>query len=187
MYLRWKCKTNVAYRFFSIFQEESFIFLLTVRESSKLTPSAATSKNLTSLSTLNRRSQSFIVIYLYIYIREIYIYTQFNKVVQLVNLIVQLLFRLLIFLPIPYFRFLLTTNYYQLSVQNRFSLHRLQLLYNHSIQATFNATRIYAPVSYSYHCEHVSSLQRYDALLIPSSANDLSKLWEVTFIDFQVM
>ncbi|NXT55690.1 VAS1L protein, partial [Pluvianellus socialis] len=83
-------------------------------------------------------------------------------------------------------RFLLTTSYYQLSVQNWFTLHRLQLLYNHSIQATFNATRIYAPASYSYHCEHVSSLQRYDALLIPSSANDLSKLWEVTFIDFQI-
>nr|XP_010310689.1 PREDICTED: V-type proton ATPase subunit S1-like protein [Balearica regulorum gibbericeps] len=83
-------------------------------------------------------------------------------------------------------RFLLTTSYYQLSVQNWFSLHRLQLLYNHSIQATFNATRIYAPASYSYHCEHVSSLQRYDALLIPSSANDLSKLWEVTFTDFQI-
>ncbi|XP_075583318.1 V-type proton ATPase subunit S1-like protein [Pelecanus crispus] len=83
-------------------------------------------------------------------------------------------------------RFLLTTSYYQLSVQSWFSLHRLQLLYNHSIQATFNATRIYAPASYSYHCEHVSSLQRYDALLIPSSTNDLSKLWEVTFIDFQI-
>ncbi|XP_028943063.1 V-type proton ATPase subunit S1-like protein [Antrostomus carolinensis] len=83
-------------------------------------------------------------------------------------------------------RLLLTTTYYQLSVRNWFSLHRLQLLYNHSIQATFNATRIYAPSSYSYHCEHVSSLQRYDALLIPSSANDLSKLWEVTFIDFQI-
>ncbi|XP_076218215.1 V-type proton ATPase subunit S1-like protein [Aptenodytes patagonicus] len=83
-------------------------------------------------------------------------------------------------------RFLLTTSYYQLSVQNWFSLHKLQLLYNHSIQATFNATRIYAPASYSYHCEHVSSLQRYDALLIPSSANDLSKLWEVTFTDFQI-
>ncbi|KAK2510717.1 Atp6ap1l [Columba guinea] len=83
-------------------------------------------------------------------------------------------------------RFLLTTSYYQMSVQNWFSLQRLQLLYNHSIQATFNATRIYAPASYSYHCEHVSSLQRYDALLIPSSANDLSKLWEVTFTDFQV-
>ncbi|EMP29542.1 V-type proton ATPase subunit S1-like protein [Chelonia mydas] len=63
---------------------------------------------------------------------------------------------------------------------------RIQLLYNHSVQATFNATRIYAPASYSYHCEHVSSLQRYDALLIPSSANDVSRLWEVTFIDFQI-
>ncbi|KAI6058285.1 V-type proton ATPase subunit S1-like protein [Aix galericulata] len=84
-------------------------------------------------------------------------------------------------------RFLLTTSYYELSVQNWFSLHRLQLLYNHSVLATFNATRIYAPASYSFHCEHVSSLQRYDALLIPSSANDVSKLWEVTFIDFQVI
>ncbi|KFW80274.1 V-type proton ATPase subunit S1-like, partial [Manacus vitellinus] len=83
-------------------------------------------------------------------------------------------------------RFLLTTSYYQLSVQNWFSLHRLQLLYNHSVQATFNATRIHAPATYSYHCDHVSSLQRYDALLIPSSANDLSQLWEVTFIDFQI-
>ncbi|NXJ13405.1 VAS1L protein, partial [Odontophorus gujanensis] len=83
-------------------------------------------------------------------------------------------------------RLLLTTSYYQLSVQNWFSLQRLQLLYNHSVQATFNATRIYAPASYSFHCEHVSSLQRYDALLIPSSANDISKLWEVTFIDFQI-
>lgn len=84
-------------------------------------------------------------------------------------------------------RLLLTTSYYQLSVQNWFSLHRLQLLYNHSVQATFNATGIHAPASYSFHCEHVSSLQRYDALLVPSSANDLSQLWEVTFIDFQVM
>ncbi|XP_057245228.1 V-type proton ATPase subunit S1-like protein, partial [Malurus melanocephalus] len=30
------------------------------------------------------------------------------------------------------------------------------------------------------------SLQRYHALLVPSSANDLSKLWEVTFTDFQI-
>ncbi|XP_048147641.1 V-type proton ATPase subunit S1-like protein isoform X1 [Corvus hawaiiensis] len=83
-------------------------------------------------------------------------------------------------------RLLLTTSYYQLSVQNWFSLHRLQLLYNHSVQATFNATGIHAPASYSFHCEHVSSLQRYHALLVPSSANDLSQLWEVTFIDFQI-
>ncbi|NWI89852.1 VAS1L protein, partial [Pitta sordida] len=83
-------------------------------------------------------------------------------------------------------RFLLTTSSYQLSVQSWFSLHRLQLLYNHSVQATFNAMRIHAPTSYSFHCEHVSSLQSYDALLVPSSANDLSKLWEVTFVDFQI-
>ncbi|XP_065406234.1 V-type proton ATPase subunit S1-like protein isoform X2 [Chrysemys picta bellii] len=83
-------------------------------------------------------------------------------------------------------RFLLTNSYYKLSVQNWFSLYRIQLLYNHSVQATFNTTRIYAPASYSYHCEHVSSLQRYDALLMPSSANDVSRLWEVTFIDFQI-
>ncbi|NWV62529.1 VAS1L protein, partial [Malurus elegans] len=83
-------------------------------------------------------------------------------------------------------RFLLTTSSYQLSVQHWFSLHRLQLLYNHSAQATFNATGIHAPASYSFHCQHVSSLQRYHALLVPSSANDLSKLWEVTFTDFQV-
>ncbi|NXB31010.1 VAS1L protein, partial [Eulacestoma nigropectus] len=83
-------------------------------------------------------------------------------------------------------RLLLTTSYYQLSVQNWFSLHRLQLLYNHSVQATFNATGIHAPASYSFRCEHVSSLQRYDALLVPSSANDLSQLWEVTFVDFQI-
>ncbi|NXI01139.1 VAS1L protein, partial [Pachycephala philippinensis] len=80
----------------------------------------------------------------------------------------------------------LTTSYYQLSVQNWFSLHRLQLLYNHSVQATFNATGIHAPATNSFHCEHVSSLQRYDALLVPSSANDLSHLWEVTFIGFQI-
>ncbi|XP_037981484.1 V-type proton ATPase subunit S1-like protein isoform X2 [Motacilla alba alba] len=83
-------------------------------------------------------------------------------------------------------RLLLTTSYYQLSVQNWFSLHRLQLLYNHSVQATFNATGIHAPATHSFHCERVSSLQRYDALLVPSSENDLSQLWEVTFIDFQI-
>uniref|UniRef100_A0A8D0L432 VAS1L protein n=1 Tax=Sphenodon punctatus TaxID=8508 RepID=A0A8D0L432_SPHPU len=82
--------------------------------------------------------------------------------------------------------FILTNSYYRLSVQNWFSLHRIQLIYNHSVQATFNATRISAPASYSYHCEHVSSLQRYDALLMPSSSYDVSHLWEVTFIDFQI-
>ncbi|XP_077203640.1 V-type proton ATPase subunit S1-like protein isoform X2 [Paroedura picta] len=83
-------------------------------------------------------------------------------------------------------RFMLTNSYYKLSIQNWFTLHRIQLIYNHSVQATFNATRIHAPASYSYHCEHVSNLQRYDALLTPSSTNDAARLWEVTFIDFQM-
>ncbi|KAM3843519.1 V-type proton ATPase subunit S1-like protein isoform 1-T1 [Vipera latastei] len=83
-------------------------------------------------------------------------------------------------------RFILTNNYYKLSIQNWFTLHRIQLIYNQSVQATFNATRIHAPAIYSYHCEHVSNLQRYDALLTPSSANDAAKQWEITFIDFQI-
>ncbi|XP_053157979.1 V-type proton ATPase subunit S1-like protein isoform X2 [Hemicordylus capensis] len=83
-------------------------------------------------------------------------------------------------------RFILTNSYYKLSIQNWFTLHRIQLIYNHSVQATFNATQIHAPASYSYHCEHVSNLQRYDALLTPSSTNDAARLWEVTFIDFQI-
>ncbi|XP_066425365.1 V-type proton ATPase subunit S1-like protein isoform X1 [Molothrus aeneus] len=83
-------------------------------------------------------------------------------------------------------RLLLTTSYYQLSVQSWFSLQRLQLLYNHSVQATFNASGIRAPAAHSFRCQRVSSLQRHDALLVPSSERDLSHLWEVTFIDFQI-
>ncbi|XP_069483676.1 V-type proton ATPase subunit S1-like protein [Ambystoma mexicanum] len=83
-------------------------------------------------------------------------------------------------------RFILTNSYHQLSVQNWFTLHSLQILYNNSIKATFNASRIFAPESYSYHCQRVSSLPRYDALLVPRSGSDVSRLWEVTFIDFQI-
>ncbi|XP_058131584.1 V-type proton ATPase subunit S1-like protein isoform X2 [Dasypus novemcinctus] len=82
-------------------------------------------------------------------------------------------------------RFILT-SYKKLSIQSWFSLHRVEIISNNSIQATFNATGIYAPWSYSYHCQHVSSLQRYDALLLPSNTDDVSSLWEVTFVDFQI-
>ncbi|XP_004420453.1 PREDICTED: V-type proton ATPase subunit S1-like protein [Ceratotherium simum simum] len=78
------------------------------------------------------------------------------------------------------------TNYNKLSIQSWFSLHRVEIIFNNSIQATFNATGIYAPSSSSYHCQHVSSLQRYDALLVPSDTGDRSSLWEVTFVDFQI-
>ncbi|KAK1345139.1 hypothetical protein QTO34_013847 [Cnephaeus nilssonii] len=82
-------------------------------------------------------------------------------------------------------RFILT-NYNKFSMQSWFSLHRVEIIFNNSIQATFNATGIYAPSSYSYHCQLVSSQQRYDALLQPSNMDDMSSLWEVTFIDFQI-
>ncbi|XP_037657469.1 V-type proton ATPase subunit S1-like protein [Choloepus didactylus] len=82
-------------------------------------------------------------------------------------------------------RFILT-SYKKLSFQSWFSLHRVEIISNNSIQATFNATGIYAPWSYSYHCQHVSNLQRYDALLLPSDTEDVSSPWEVTFVDFQI-
>ncbi|KAM9694995.1 V-type proton ATPase subunit S1-like protein [Trichechus inunguis] len=81
-------------------------------------------------------------------------------------------------------RFILTND--KLSVQSWFSLQRVEIIFNNSVQATFNATGIYAPSSYSYHCQHVSSLQRYDALLLPRDTDDVSSLWEITFVDFQI-
>ncbi|XP_056370075.1 V-type proton ATPase subunit S1-like protein isoform X2 [Oenanthe melanoleuca] len=83
-------------------------------------------------------------------------------------------------------RLLLTTSSYQLSVQSWFSLQGLQLLYNRSEQATFRAPRIRAPATASLRCHRLSSLHRHEALLLPSSDTDLSHLWEVTFLDFQI-
>ncbi|MBZ3880511.1 V-type proton ATPase subunit S1-like protein [Sciurus carolinensis] len=82
-------------------------------------------------------------------------------------------------------RFFLT-NYNKWSSQSWFSLHRVEIIFNNSVQATFNVTGIYAPTSYSYHCQRVSSLQQRDALLLPSDTDDVSSLWEVTFVDFQI-
>ncbi|XP_059950349.1 LOW QUALITY PROTEIN: V-type proton ATPase subunit S1-like protein [Mesoplodon densirostris] len=81
-------------------------------------------------------------------------------------------------------RFTLTS--YKLSIQTWFSLHRVEVIFNNSIPAAFNATGKFAPSSYSYHCQRVSSLQQYDALLLPRDTNDMSSLWDVTFVDFQI-
>uniref|UniRef100_A0ABK0L944 ATPase H+ transporting accessory protein 1 like n=1 Tax=Rattus norvegicus TaxID=10116 RepID=A0ABK0L944_RAT len=78
------------------------------------------------------------------------------------------------------------SNYIKLSSQSWFSLHRVEIIFNNSVQATFNATGIYALSTYSYHCQRVSSLRRNDALLLLSSSDDVTSLWEVTFIDFQI-
>ncbi|XP_053331239.1 V-type proton ATPase subunit S1-like protein [Spea bombifrons] len=83
-------------------------------------------------------------------------------------------------------RFLLIKSYYKLSVHNWFKLQSVQVLFNGSVQAVFSTTRIFAPISYSYHCEHVSSLQKYNGLLMHSSTNGSSRLWDVTFLDFQI-
>ncbi|XP_062943678.1 V-type proton ATPase subunit S1-like protein, partial [Cynocephalus volans] len=85
-------------------------------------------------------------------------------------------------------RFILT-SYNKLSIHSWFSLHRVEIILNNSIQATFNASGIYAPLGYSYHCQRVSSLKQYDTLLLPSdwdNWDDMASLWEVTFLDFQI-
>lgn len=60
----------------------------------------------------------------------------------------------------------------------------VSLLYNTSEKAVFNASEVYAPASSSYHCLHVSSLQRYSALLLPGTGH--AAHWAVTFTNFQV-
>uniref|UniRef100_A0A673ARS1 ATPase H+ transporting accessory protein 1 like b n=1 Tax=Sphaeramia orbicularis TaxID=375764 RepID=A0A673ARS1_9TELE len=55
-----------------------------------------------------------------------------------------------------------------------------------AFQATFNASEVYAPATSSYHCQHVSSLHKYDTLLVPSSHTDTSANWHITFTDFQI-
>ncbi|KAK1158443.1 V-type proton ATPase subunit S1-like protein [Acipenser oxyrinchus oxyrinchus] len=82
--------------------------------------------------------------------------------------------------------FLLSNTYYESTAQSWFSLDSVHILYNRTKEASFNATQIYAPAVSSYHCQHVSSLHKYDMLLEPSSHGDGSLLWHITFIDFQI-
>nr|AJO60878.1 Ac45-related protein [Xenopus laevis] len=83
-------------------------------------------------------------------------------------------------------RFLLIKTYYKLFFQNWFQLHHVQIIFNNSVQATFNSTRISTPIGSSFHCHHISSLKKYDALLVPSSGDGSAKLWDITFLSFQI-
>ncbi|XP_053555689.1 V-type proton ATPase subunit S1-like protein [Bombina bombina] len=83
-------------------------------------------------------------------------------------------------------RFLLIKSLYKPPSQNWFKLQCVQILFNNSVQATYSTTRIFAPINFSYHCKHVTSIHKHDALLIPSSLDDNSKQWEITFFDFQI-
>uniref|UniRef100_A0A8C4T7G0 ATPase H+ transporting accessory protein 1 like b n=1 Tax=Erpetoichthys calabaricus TaxID=27687 RepID=A0A8C4T7G0_ERPCA len=83
-------------------------------------------------------------------------------------------------------RLLMSNTYYDSAGQNWFSLDSVHILYNKTSEVRFNATEIYAPATSSYHCQHVSSLQKYDTLLVPSTQADGATLQHVTFTDFQI-
>ncbi|XP_018600084.2 ATPase H+ transporting accessory protein 1 like a isoform X2 [Scleropages formosus] len=80
----------------------------------------------------------------------------------------------------------MSNTFYESAGQNWFTLDSVHIHYNWTQEATFNATEVYAPATYSYHCEHVSSLQKYDTLLVPSSNADSAANWHITFTDFQI-
>ncbi|XP_040890317.1 ATPase H+ transporting accessory protein 1 like a [Toxotes jaculatrix] len=81
-------------------------------------------------------------------------------------------------------RLQLSNTFYESSGQWWFSVDSVSLLYNASEEAAFNASEVYAPASSSYHCLHVSSLQRHSALLLPCT--DHARRWTITFTDFQI-
>ncbi|KPP75741.1 V-type proton ATPase subunit S1-like [Scleropages formosus] len=82
-------------------------------------------------------------------------------------------------------RLQMSNTFYESAGQNWFTLDSVHIHYNWTSEATFNATEVYAPATYSYHCQHVSSLQKYDTLLVPSSHSDSAANWHITFTDFQ--
>lgn len=78
----------------------------------------------------------------------------------------------------------MSNTFYESSGQWWFSMESVSLLYNKSEEAAFNASEVYAPASSSYHCLHVSSLQHYSTLLLPS--NEQARRWSITFTNFHV-
>ncbi|KAK1799684.1 hypothetical protein P4O66_006223, partial [Electrophorus voltai] len=83
-------------------------------------------------------------------------------------------------------RLQLSNTFYESAGQNWFMLDSVHIHYNWTHEATFNASVVYAPSTNSYHCQYVSSLQKYDTLLVPSSNTDSSANWHITFTDFQI-
>ncbi|KAJ0064288.1 hypothetical protein NL108_001599, partial [Boleophthalmus pectinirostris] len=82
-------------------------------------------------------------------------------------------------------RLQMSNTFYEAAGQNWFTLDSVHIHYNWTQEATFNASEVYAPATSSYHCQHVSSLHKYDTLLVPSSHTDTSANWHITFTDFQ--
>ncbi|MEQ2181762.1 hypothetical protein GOODEAATRI_014829 [Goodea atripinnis] len=59
----------------------------------------------------------------------------------------------------------MSNTFYEAAGQNWFTLDSVHIQYNWTQEATFNASEVYAPATSSYHCQHVSSLHKYDTLL----------------------
>ncbi|KAL2091654.1 hypothetical protein ACEWY4_013917 [Coilia grayii] len=83
-------------------------------------------------------------------------------------------------------RLRMSNTFYESAGQNWFTLDSVHIHYNWTHEVIFNATDVYAPSTNSYHCQHVSSLQKYDTLLVPSSNTDSTTNWHITFTDFQI-
>ncbi|XP_073682159.1 ATPase H+ transporting accessory protein 1 like a [Garra rufa] len=83
-------------------------------------------------------------------------------------------------------RLQMSNTFYESAGQNWFTLDNVYIHYNWTYEATFNVTDVYAPSTNSYHCQHVSSLQKYDTLLVPSANTDHAANWHITFTDFQI-
>uniref|UniRef100_A0A3B3DKP8 ATPase H+ transporting accessory protein 1 like b n=1 Tax=Oryzias melastigma TaxID=30732 RepID=A0A3B3DKP8_ORYME len=83
-------------------------------------------------------------------------------------------------------RLQMSNTFYEAAGQNWFTLDSVHIHYNWTQEAIFNASKVYAPATSSYHCQHVSSLHKYDTLLVPSSHTDTSANWHITFTDFQI-
>lgn len=81
-------------------------------------------------------------------------------------------------------RLQLSNTFYESSGEWWFSVDSVSLLYNSSEEAVFNVSEVYAPAFSSYHCLHVSNLQRFSALLLPSTEH--ARRWAISFTDFQV-
>uniref|UniRef100_A0A8C5KUB9 V-type proton ATPase subunit S1 n=1 Tax=Jaculus jaculus TaxID=51337 RepID=A0A8C5KUB9_JACJA len=81
-------------------------------------------------------------------------------------------------------RFLLT-NHNKLPSQSWFSLQQVEVILNNSVRATFHATGVGAPSSYSYRCRRVSSLRRSARPLL-AGAEGAPRAWELSFTDFQI-
>lgn len=81
-------------------------------------------------------------------------------------------------------RLQLSNTFFESSAEWWFSVDSVSLLYNSSEEAVFNVTEVYAPASSSYHCLHISNLQRFSTRLLPST--EQARHWAVTFTDLQV-